>query len=108
MVNLESTRTYISFFLLFTTLFVCTILTITPGSLLKHVQATVGMDDDMEGDGGDEYDGEHSGDGDSEPAKAAAGEDRDNEGNDMEGEYDGYKGDNIDDLIKTLSGGNGG
>ena len=48
MVTIESNRIYISFVLLFTVLFVCTILTITPGTILKNVDA-YDMDEEAEG-----------------------------------------------------------
>ena len=72
--TIESDKFYISFVLLFTVLFVCTILMITPAPVLKHVQADVGMDGDMgdegfEGDEGDEGDEGFEGDGDGEENK---------------------------------------
>ena len=60
MVNIESNRIYISFVLLFTVLFVCTILMITPAPVLKHAQATSGGED--EGDDGHEDMGGDKGD----------------------------------------------
>ncbi|MGZ5511589.1 MAG: hypothetical protein ACXWFC_14115 [Nitrososphaeraceae archaeon] len=50
MVNIDSNRIYISFVLLFTVVLVCTIITITSGSILNYVDANVGMDGAMGGD----------------------------------------------------------
>ena len=53
MVNIESNRMYISFVLLFTIVLICTILTISSGSVLNYAEANVGTAGSMEGDGDD-------------------------------------------------------
>ncbi|MGZ5551701.1 MAG: hypothetical protein ACXWE7_13030 [Nitrososphaeraceae archaeon] len=66
MVNIDSNRIYISFVLLFTVVLVCTIITITSGSILNYVDANVGMDGAMGGDADSEGIGDVIGEADSE------------------------------------------
>ena len=62
MVKIESKKIYNSFVLLFTLLFVSSILMITPASVLKYAQATSGGEDEGD-DGHEDMGGDSKGDG---------------------------------------------